>query len=154
MFFWPIDMPHVKVWLVVHKCILVYFVSSMLGWDTCTCAIILIVDVIIVSTANHGGAQKQFVIHMNEKLHFPNSSYNILHVHFIYTLMHLIHAISCCISTFNAETFSTSASSILHSVQNDWHKRCTQLQSHFLALRWGLQLHLKRNHTIYKAPLA
>ena len=115
MFFWPIDMPHVKVWLVVQTCILVHFVSSMFGWDTCTCTIILIVDVRF-TLANHGGAEKQFVTHMNVELHFPNSSYNILHVPFIYTLMHLIHAISCCISTFNAETFSTSALSILRSV--------------------------------------
>lgn len=105
-------MPHVKVRLIVHKCILIYFVSNMFGWDTCTCPIILIVDVSF-TLANHGGAEKQFVAHMNEKFHLPNTFYNILHVHFICTLMHLIHAISCCISTFNAEILSTSTSSIL-----------------------------------------
>ena len=108
-------MPHVKVWLVVHKCVLVHFVSSMFRWDTCTCPIILIVD-IRFTLANHGGAEKQFVAHINDELHLPNSFYYILHVHFIYTLMHLIHAISCCIFAFNAEILSTSPSSILCSI--------------------------------------
>ena len=75
-------MPHVKVWLVLHKCILVHFAPNMFNWATCTCPIILIVDVIF-TVANHGGAAKQFVAHMNEQLHLPNSFYNILHVHFI-----------------------------------------------------------------------